>query len=65
MGNIWDLPEQKPTRKRGKRTIRREEPDMADATNKLMKTTSDFMLGAAGIVVISKMGGAVLSSLSK
>jgi len=62
MGNMWDLPEQNyPIRKKKARV--QKEPELADTTQKIMETTSDFMLGAAGITVMAGMGGALIGAL--
>lgn len=55
---MWDLPEQKPVRKKHKK-----EQDMSDTADNLLKTTSDFMLAGVGITAMAGLGTAMIGAL--
>lgn len=72
MSNIWDLPETKHLvhgRKSGKKVRRTQkrtpEEQMSSGVTSIVKTASDFTMGAMGIAVMSNLGSQVITSLSK
>jgi len=72
MGNIWDLPGEthpvsgkRKAKEQNRKVEEKPETELMDSTNKLMKTTSDFMVAGMGIAVMSGMGHSVISALSK
>ena len=69
---MWDLPEQTCPMKRhskrhnkdinlSKKTVK--EPDMSETANKMVKTTSDFVLAGVGIAAMAGLGGAMIGAL--
>ncbi len=71
MGNIWDLPGEthpvsgKRKAKKARKVEEKPEVELMDSTNKLMKTTSDFMVAGMGIAVMSGIGTSVIAAVSK
>ena len=68
---MWDLPEHKHpvSGRKGKRTQRKArkapEEHMTSGVNDIVKTASDFTMGAMGIAVMSNLGSQVISGLAK
>ena len=70
MGNLWDIEQPHPlsgrrTKRKSRKSQRAPEEHMTSGVNQLMKTTSDFTMGAMGIAVISNLGSQVISGLAK
>ena len=72
MGNLWDIEQPHPlsgrkTRKgkKQRKAKRAPEEQMSSGVNQLMKTTSDFTMGAMGIAVMSNLGSQAISGLAK
>ena len=70
---MWDLEPVHPISGERMRKIRKHkgkrrevtESDLSSSSERLLKTTSDFMLAGAGIAVISGLGSQVISAVSK
>ncbi len=61
---MWDLPGQTcPMKRKSKKHTHVKEPDMSDTANKMVKTTSDFILAGVGITAMAGLGGAMISAL--
>jgi len=61
---MWDLPEQTcPMKGHKKKHTHAKEPDVSDTANKMVKTTSDFILAGVGITAMAGLGGAMISAL--
>jgi len=70
MGNLWDIEQPHPlsgkrTKRQTRKARRAPEEHMTSGVNQLMKTTSDFTMGAMGIAIISNLGSQVISSVGK
>lgn len=67
---MWDIEQPNPisgkkkTRKQRK-ARRAPEKEMTSGVNDIVKTASDFTIGAMGIAVMSNMGSSVISALAK
>lgn len=66
---MWDIEQPNPISGRRKsrkqrKTRRAPEKQMTSGVNDIVKTASDFTMGAMGIAVMSNLGSQVISGLS-